>query len=152
MEAVAGYIRGLREARKLTQAQAQPSAAVQLPMVVQATTQPEPTGEPNLPRPTFNDCAQDVNAGIAGNYPIKILDIDRIAETVTLQNRSPNAINLSGWVMCSVTGQQRHPIGGTILAGQTIVYPSNDPIWLDTGDDDGQLYTPDGRMVSFLRN
>ena len=173
MEAVAGYIRGLREARKLTQAQEQPSATsgVYLPLVVLATlpptatptstatstptaTQtPSPTATPTLPPPSFNNCQADPNPGSAPNYPIRIVTIDKAAETVTLQNVSTGSIDLTGWRMCSITGNQQHPISGTISAGQTRVFPNGGgAIWLNTGSDPGALYTPEGRLASYFNS
>lgn len=117
------------------------------------TNTPSPTPTPTLPPPTFNNCQADPNPGAAPNYPVRIVTIDKAAETVTLQNISTNTIDLTGWRMCSVTGNQQHPIGGLIAAGQTIVFPGPPgQIWLNTGSDPGALYTPEGRLASYFNS
>jgi hypothetical protein len=81
---------------------------------------------------------------------VAITAIDKAAETVTLQNVSPNAVSLDGWVMCSVRGSQRHPVGGPLNPGETRVFPgSSGNIWSNGSPDPGALYDPQGRLVSY---
>lgn len=155
------------------QAQEQPAAIsdAYLPLVVRATlpptatptatatstptntSTPSPTSTPTLPPPSFNNCQADPNPGAAPNYPIRITAIDKVAETVTLQNVSATTISLTGWHMCSITGNQQHPISGLIAAGQTITFPGPaGNIWLNTGSDPGALYTPEGRLASYINS
>jgi endonuclease G len=114
-----------------------------------ATQQPSPTSIPSLP-PSFNNCQADTNAGQAPNVPVRIVSIDKFAETVSLRNESAETINLTGWVMCSIRGNQRHPISGELAPGQTRVFPGPiSPIWSNSERDDGALYDPQGRLVSY---
>jgi hypothetical protein len=127
-----------------------------LPVVVNPIT-PTPTSIPTV-TPTglpssFNNCQADSNAGSAPNYPVRIVAIDKAAQTVTLQNVSSFAVSLAGWTMCSVTGNQQHPIGGTLASGQTITFPGSvGPIWNNSTPDPGALYNPNGQMVSYFNS
>jgi micrococcal nuclease len=113
----------------------------------------QPTNTPTLPPPTYNDCQADPNPAAAPNYPVRILGIDKVAETVTLKNVSTSAIDLTGWNMCSVTGNQHHPIGGTLAAGETQTFVnSGRPIWNNSSPDPGALYNPEGQLVSYFNN
>jgi hypothetical protein len=78
--------------------------------------------------------------------------INKIAETVTLKNMTTgDTIDLSGWEMCSITGNQHHPIGGTLAPGQTRSFGNaGGPIWNNIDRDDGALYNPNGQLVSYL--
>lgn len=115
------------------------------------TTAPTPRLAPPaaLP-PSFRNCAPDPNAARAPGYPLKIVAIDKRAETVTLQNVGPGAIDLGGWVMCSIKGAQRHSLRGTISPGARRVFPHNgDNIWNNSERDPGALYDPQGRLISY---
>lgn len=119
-----------------------------------ATDIPTATIPPTV-TPSFNNCQDDPSAGLAPNFPIKIVAIDKASspETVTLQNISSSPINLDGWIMCSITGNQRHTgISGLLGAGETKVYPytGGGSIWNNTTRDDGALYTPQGYLVSYF--
>jgi hypothetical protein len=109
-----------------------------------------PTSTAQLPEPTFNDCRADPHPGAAPNYPLRITAIAKLAETVTLQNVSAAGIDLSGWHMCSITGNQHHPIGGSLSPGQSYTFLGPQGfIWNNAERDDGALYSPDGRLVSY---
>jgi hypothetical protein len=95
-------------------------------------------------------CDTPPNAASAPNYPIRIVSINKVGETVTLQNVSTSSINLSGWKMCSITGGQQHPISGSLAAGETKVFTnSGGPIWNNASPDPGALYNPNGQLVSY---
>ncbi len=118
---------------------------------IPTATNPAPTGTPTLPPPTLNNCQQDPNPGAAPNYPVRITDIDKEAEVVTLRNvTTGDTIDLSDWTMCSVTGNQQHPIGGTLAPGQSQVFsgPAGS-IWNNSSSDPGALYNGDGQLVSY---
>jgi len=112
-----------------------------------------PTATPTLPPPSFNNCQADPNASAAPNYPVRITAINKTAETVILKNVSTNAIDLTGWTMCSITGNQEHPIGGTLAAGasQTFAGPAGN-IWNNSSPDPGALYNPNGQLVSYFNS
>jgi hypothetical protein len=149
-------------------AQVTPTVANYLPVVIKAapstptptlvasptaTVEPTigPTSTPILPPPTFNNCQADPNPGAALNYPVKITAIDKAAETVTLQNVTvADTIDLTGWHMCSITGNQEHPIGGTLAPGEVKTFPnSGGPIWNNSSSDPGALYNSAGQLVSY---
>ena len=114
---------------------------------------PMPAPVPQPPAPSFNNCQADPNAGQAPNYPIKIVTIDKGAEIVTLQNVSPEAVNLDGWRMCSITGNQQHPIGGTLAPNETKQFPGPAAnIWNNSNNDPGALYDPQGRLISYYND
>jgi len=114
------------------------------------TPAPQPSAPPAAPPPSYNNCQADPNASAAPNYPIKIIAIDKGRETVTLQNISPDAISLDGWIMCSIRGNQQHPIGGALAPRESRTFPGPaGNIWSNSEDDDGALYNQEGRLVSY---
>jgi len=117
---------------------------------------PPPTPQPvPLPQPSFNNCQADPNAAAAPNYPVKIVTVDKAAETVRLQNVSPDAVNLDGWKMCSITGNQLHEgIGGSLAPGETKDFAHTNPgtIWNNSSSDPGALYNANGQLVSYWNN
>ncbi len=126
------------------EATAEPTAILQ-PTIVPPSPEPKP-----LPPASYNGCQADPNPGAAPDYPVKIAAIDKSAETVTLQNVSGEAISLDGWHMCSIKGNQQHPIGGTIQPGESIVFPGPlATIWSNSDPDDGALYNANDQLVSY---
>jgi len=117
------------------------------------TNTPPPTATPTLPPPSFNNCQADPNPAAAPHYPVRIIAIDKSAETVTLRNTSTDAIDLTGWTMCSITGNQQHPIFGTLARGQSVVFsgPAGS-IWNNSSPDPGALYNPTGQLVSYFNS
>jgi hypothetical protein len=112
-----------------------------------------PTATPTLPPPTYNNCQADPNPNAAPNYPVKITAIDKAAETVTLKNVSTETVDLTGWNMCSVTGNQHHPIGSTLTPGASQTYVNTGgSIWNNSSPDPGALYNPAGQLVSYFNS
>ena len=74
------------------------------------------------------------------------------AVIVTLQNRSSVSVNITGSIMCSVTGGQQHPdITGTLAHGEIKTFPNTDgPIWNNARPDPGALYNSAGQLVSYF--
>ncbi|MGQ9826579.1 MAG: lamin tail domain-containing protein [Roseiflexus sp.] len=115
--------------------------------------QPAPPTPRPLPPPSFNACQEDPNADAAPHYPVQIVRIDKIDETVTLKNVSPDEIDLTGWRMCSIRGNQEHPIGGILAPGEVRVFPGPvGNIWNNKERDDGALYNPNGQLVAYMRD
>jgi hypothetical protein len=112
-----------------------------------------PTATPTLPPPSFNNCQADPNPNAAPHYPVRITNVNKVAETVTLRNTSTDTIDLSGWHMCSITGNQEHPISGTLASGasQTFSGPVGN-IWNNSNPDPGALYNPNGQLVSYFNS
>ncbi|GAB4213381.1 MAG: hypothetical protein OHK0022_50450 [Roseiflexaceae bacterium] len=115
---------------------------------------PAPPAEPNELPPSFNACQEDPNALRAPNRPVKIVGIDKRAERVRLQNVSDAPVNLDGWRMCSIKGNQEHgPLGGTLAPGEVREFEhSGGNIWNNNEPDDGALYDPNGRLVSYWQD
>lgn len=114
------------------------------------TNTPTRTATPTQLPPSYNNCQDDPNGALAPNYPVRIVGIDKVAETVTLQNVSTSSVNLSGWQMCSITGNQHHPISGTLAPNETKVFPGPvGSIWNNASSDPGALYDPQGHLVSY---
>jgi hypothetical protein len=129
------------------------TAPTSAPTPMPTRTPVPPTATPTLPPPSFNNCQADPNPSAAPHYPVRIVTINKVAETVTLQNVSTNAIDLTGWTMCSITGNQQHPIFGTLAPGQSVVFPGPaGNIWNNSVEDDGALYNPDGQLVSYVNS
>jgi hypothetical protein len=68
------------------------------------------------------------------------------AETVTLLNTSPQAINLTGWAIAD-RQKHKHSLSGSLPAGQTVVIPL--PPTVQLGNQGGviSLLNPDGLKV-----
>jgi hypothetical protein len=115
-----------------------------------ATRTPTPTQLP----PSFNGCQEDPNADDAPDYPVRIVTVIKgsTPEIVRLQNVSGQTVNLNGWTMCSITGNQEHDgIGGTLSSNQVKDFPYTGAgnIWNNANPDDGALYDPQGHLVSY---
>lgn len=127
-----------------------PSPSPETPSPSPETPSPEPSTTPTLPPPDFVSCAIVGDPGRAPNYPVAIVGINKQAETVTLRNVSAAAVDLSGWRMCSVTGGQSHPIGGTLAPGAEQVFPGPAAnIWNNNSSDPGTLWNASGQLVSY---
>lgn len=86
---------------------------------------------------------------------MRIVAINKAAnpENVVIKNVSAGDVNVSGWRICSITGNQIHAVlSGSIGAGvQTTVNSyANGPIWNNSSRDDGALYNASGGLVSYL--
>lgn len=111
-------------------------------------TQPTPVPQPAAP--SYNNCQDDPNSASAPNYPVKITAINKGDEVVTLQNLSPETVNLDGWIMCSIKGNQQHPIRGSLAPGESKDFPGvGGPIWNNSDIDNGALYDHQGRLISY---
>jgi hypothetical protein len=113
------------------------------------TLAPPATPKP-LPAPSFNACQPDPDPSKAPNYPVQIVGINKAAEVVTLKNVSSDPVNLDGWHMCSIKGNQEHSIGGPLAPGeQRDIGGPMGPIWSNSEQDDGALYNAQGQLVSY---
>jgi hypothetical protein len=119
-----------------------------------ATPTTAPTATPTLPSPSFDGCQEDPDPYSAGNYPVRIVTVFKTAnpEAVQLQNVGAQTVNLTGWRMCSITGDQEHTgISGSLAPGETkdFSYTGGGFIWNNTERDDGALYNAGGQLVSY---
>lgn len=111
---------------------------------------PPPPADPILPPPTYNNCQADPNPGAAPNAPVRIVGLDKVAEVVTLRNVSAAAVNLDGWHLCSINGNQHIPVSGTLAPGESRGLPSGGLFWNNSERDDAALYNPNGQLVSYF--
>ncbi len=142
---------GLLGREVLTARQGQPQPVVPQPPAPQPPVPQPPATQP--PAPSYNNCQADPNAGAAPNFPVKIVAIDKGAETVTLRNVSGEGVSLDGWIMCSIRGNQQHPVGGALGPGETKVFsgPAGN-IWSNGDRDDGALYNTQGQLISYWQD
>jgi len=97
------------------------------------------------------------NAGTSGG--VKIISVDLKNELVTLKNTSSRDVDISGWTLLSVQGNQSYtfPQGTIIKAGSTLTVASGDAtgdikwtkknIWNNDGDP-ARLLDKNGNVVS----
>jgi micrococcal nuclease len=93
-------------------------------------------------------------------YSVKILRVNKVAEYVDILNFGPTAINLSGWVLLSETGDQSCFLEGIIQSGEILRIWAGNPdqpgykcgisgnIWNNDESDPAVLYDDQGREVS----
>jgi hypothetical protein len=122
-------------------------------------SEPEPTSTPvptNTPEPSpaasGDVCSRAASAADAPETPLRLVEISKKSEVVTLENVSSNDIDLSDWTLCSLGGGERHRgfDGVTIEAGDTRrLLHAGDRVWDTEGSDDGALYDPDGNLISY---
>lgn len=113
------------------------------------TDQPTPSAAQPL-TPSFNGCTSEPQAATAPDNPVRISSIDKVAETVTLENVSATTVNLDGWIICSFRGSQEYRLTGRLAPGEQRAFPGPDKqIWSNSAQDDGALYTPQGELISY---
>jgi hypothetical protein len=90
----------------------------------------------------------------ASDFPVKIARINKFSEIVTLENVSSEPVDLTGWKLISVRGEQEHhSIDGMLAPGQKRYFPNlGKKIWNDDQRDDGALYNPAGQLVSYWKD
>jgi len=153
----------------ITYAQTQLEPVSYLSLVVTSPETPTPTATatptntatatPTLPpgvtptvTPISDVCQLDPNPASAPNSPVLIDDIDKAGEIVSLKNVSGTTIDLAGWRMCSINGNQEHTgLNGVLAPGQIRHFPYSGvgTIWNDAQRDDGALYNPAGQLVAY---
>lgn len=103
--------------------------------------------------------SSEIEESIESDYSVEITDIDRINEIVTIKNNSNKDVNLDGWTLFSVTGNQKYVFDDYIIkAGDSITVASGKSdgdikwskayIWNNTSEDIGQLINSKGIVVS----
>ena len=129
------------------------SSVPTLAPIATPTEEPTPRLPPPiqpLPAPTFKACQPDPQPDAAPNYPVLIVDVDNDTEVVILENVSSDAVDLTGWHMCSILGNQEHPISGTLAPGEQKRFPGlAGDIWSDSDPNNGSLYNAQGQLVSY---
>jgi len=95
----------------------------------------------------------------SGGATIRIVDVDKRAEYVDIENRTNAPINLRGWKLVSEVGNQSCELRGTLEPNRVLRiwakqgdpgfdcrFPNN--IWRDNQPDPAVLYNPQGEEVS----
>jgi hypothetical protein len=107
---------------------------------------------PKVPPAIYDGCQSDPDPAGATNFPVRIVNVDKVAEVVTLQNISDKTVSLEDWNMCSLSTNQDHDqIFGTIAPGQTRSFPNIGApnVWNNNQRNDGALYNAAGFLVSY---
>lgn len=116
------------------------------------------SSEPASPSPTPSSTPPSAD-GTEGNGKIIISDVDKEAEIVTIKNTGLNDINIKGWVLVSVTGNQRYTFQSYVLkAGDSATVTSGKStgdlkwtsknVWNNDTSDPAELYDSAGTLVS----
>ena len=90
---------------------------------------------------------------------VMISKVDKSGELVTIKNSGATDIDLSGWVLVSVTGNQRYTFPSyTLKAGAQVTVASGDAagnlkwtnsnVWNNSSSDPAQLYDAQGNLVA----
>lgn len=98
--------------------------------------------------PTAVVAQQPTAVQASGASSVVIVEVNKRAETVTLQNTGTQPVDLSRWRLLSVTGGQDHPIGGVLEPGATREFPGPEGnIWNNSESDPAHLIAPSGQVV-----
>ncbi|MFB0919832.1 MAG: MBL fold metallo-hydrolase, partial [Oscillospiraceae bacterium] len=90
---------------------------------------------------------------------VVISNVDKVAEIVTIKNNGTSDVELSGWELVSVTGNQRYTFPSyTLKAGATVTIASGGAsgsltwtksnVWNNSSSDPAQLYDAGGKLIS----
>jgi len=128
-----------------------------------------PTGSPTPTRPTSTATLTAIPSATASAVPpsatatsarsVEIISVNKSAEYVEVQNFGPTVVDLRGWRLVSVTGNESCPLGETLNPNETLRIwsrrgnPGFDcqlgrAIWRDNEVDPAVLYNPQGQEVS----
>ena len=121
-----------------------------------SSTEPSPS---TIPTPVAVPLPSASTANVSEGKGIIIEKIDKLAEVVTLYNTSLSDIELAGYILVSVTGNQRFVFPAYVLrAGARMTVVSDDVkgdlqwttanIWNNTKYDPGILYDATGKEIS----
>ena len=124
--------------------------------VVPPSTIPSPSAEPTPAAVPLPSTATGI---VSDGKGVIIEKIDKLAEIVTLHNTSLSDVELTGYVLVSVTGNQRFVFPAYILkAGARMTVVSDDVkgdllwttanVWNNTKYDPGILYDATGKEIS----
>lgn len=90
---------------------------------------------------------------------VAISSVDKVGEIVTIKNNGSNDVNLSEWVLVSVTGNQKFTFPSyTLKAGVKVTIASGgnsgdliwtkSNVWNNSSSDPAQLYDSSGNLIS----
>lgn len=89
---------------------------------------------------------------------VDISKVDKVGELVTIKNSGTTDVNLQGWVLVSVTGNQRYTFPSyTLKAGYSVIVASGSAsgdlkwttanVWNNSESDPAELYNSNGTLV-----
>ena len=125
-----------------------------------ASALPSPTGTQVLPTATATPVPTNtLTATPTSRPPILIVNVDKVAEYVEIQNLTQASMDLRGWRLLSEVGNESCGLRGTLDPNQVLRIwarrgnPGFDcrlgrEIWIDTAPDPAVLYNPQGEEVS----
>ena len=123
------------------------------------TQTPTPTMPPATLTPVPTDTATEVPPTPTSTSSVLIVNVDKIAEFVEIQNLTEETVNLRGWRLVSETGEESCTLRGTLEPDEArrIWARRGDPgfdcrlgreIWIDEEADPAVLFNPEGEEVS----
>ncbi|NLY45742.1 MAG: MBL fold metallo-hydrolase [Tissierella sp.] len=112
------------------------------------------------------DINPDVNRPKSDSNEIVISELDKIAEFVTIKNNGDEDVDISGWKLVSVRGNQEFIFPSYILrAGSSIdvggydsrdlvdfIWESGGGIWSNSQSDPAELYDNNGNLISLFED
>jgi hypothetical protein len=113
-----------------------------------------PTSSPTAaPAPDEDDiCTFPAHAPNAPEDPAQIVRVEKVEEIVTIRNVSGETLDLNGWTVCSVLGNERHEgIVGFLEPGESadFTHQGTSNIWSNTEPDDAVLYDDENNLISY---
>jgi len=127
---------------------------VDVPVALVPTNTPEPV-EPVV----VDDTSRSIEVPVAVGSSVVIVGVDKQAEYVDVLNQGAEPVDLSGWRLLSVKGNQECILGGVIQPSETLriwamqgdsgyscQFGSN--IWNNSESDPAELYDAAGALVS----
>jgi hypothetical protein len=118
----------------------------------EVTPTPSPTASAAPAGDSADVCTFPAHEPNAPEDPVQIVGVEKVEEVVTLRNVSSETLDLSGWTVCSVRGNERHEgIVGILEPGESADYThqGTNNIWSNTEPDDAVLYDDEGTLISY---
>jgi hypothetical protein len=125
-----------------------PTIAPTLTPVAEMT--PTPTEAPAIDSEDI--CTFPAHKPNAPEEPAQIVSVEKVEEVVTIRNVSSDTLDLSGWTVCSVRGNERHEgIVGVLEPGERadFTHQGTSNIWSNTEPDDAVLYDDEDNLISY---
>jgi hypothetical protein len=114
------------------------------------TPTPSPTAAPAAD--SGDICTFPAHEPSAPEDPAQIVRVEKVDEVVTIRNVSGETLDLSGWTVCSVRGNERHEgIVGILEPGESsdFTHQGINNIWSNTEPDDAVLYDDEDNLISY---
>lgn len=110
------------------------------------------------PTSTSSSSGESSSSGGSTNKNVIISSVDKVNEIVTIKNTGTTNVDISGWTLVSVTGNQTYTIPSYVLkAGATVTIASGDAsgdlkwtsanVWNNSSSDPAKLLDTNGNVV-----